>query len=99
MHICYELWKTDHHGQIGHLLGEMYKMNLGYYYPQIYYQWLYLIYFVFWFQNLLYAIDYMLLIMRTVYGTMLLINFKTCVAAYVCHGDLLGGTNTVSVEY
>jgi len=30
---------------------------------------------------------------------MLPINFKTCVAAYVCHGDLLGGTNTVSVEY
>ena len=38
-----------------------------------------------------------------VYWTMLLINFKTCVsltfAAHVCHGDLLGGTNTVSDEY
>ena len=41
--------------------------------------------------------------MRTVYGAMFLINFKTCVslsvAAHVCHGDLLGGTNTVSDEY
>ena len=49
------------------------------------------------------VIDYMLLRMRTVYGAMLLINFKTCVslsvAAHVCHGDLLGGTNTVSDEY
>jgi hypothetical protein len=45
----------------------------------------------------------MLLIMRIVYGAMLLITFKTCVslsvAAHVCHGDLLGGTNTVSDEY
>jgi len=80
----------------------MYKKALVHYYPQVYYH-LYMIYCDFWFQNALYAIDYMLLRMRTVYGTMLLINFKTCVsfsfAAHICHGDLLDGTNTASHEY
>jgi hypothetical protein len=42
-------------------------MILVYYYPQIYYQWLYLICFVFLLQNFLCAIDYMLLIMRKVF--------------------------------
>ena len=28
MHICYGLWETEHHGQIDHLLGEIYKMTL-----------------------------------------------------------------------
>jgi hypothetical protein len=41
-------------------------MTSVYYYPQIYYHWLYLIYFVFLLQSLLYAIDYKLLIMRIV---------------------------------
>jgi hypothetical protein len=38
-------------------------MSLVYYYRQKYYQWLYMIYFVFLLQNLLYEIDYMWLIM------------------------------------
>ena len=66
MHICYWLWETEHHGQIGCLLGEMYKTTLVYYYPQIRYQCLYLIYFVFLLQNVLYATDYIVLIVRTV---------------------------------
>jgi hypothetical protein len=53
-------------------------MTLVYSYPQIYYQWLYWIYFVFLLQNLLYAIDYMLLKMRT-FGFFCTVNEIFCV--------------------
>ena len=64
LHVYYWWWVAEHHGQIGHLLGEVLWLILVYYYPQIYYQWLYLIHFGFLLQNLLYEIDYKLLIRK-----------------------------------
>jgi hypothetical protein len=75
--IYYWWWVTERYGQTDHLLKELVRLILIYYYPRIYFQWLCLICFQFWFKNLLYKIGYKLLIRK--------INiFSDC-----CHGDNL----------